>query len=180
MWSYCFVKLKDRRISCYEIDEGADSDLSKDAKAKWSVEISAKTSVKIYPEFYFINDSLKRDCRGALLQNAACSDNRRYSFYINMQDGERVMFLEFATSMEIACSSWKQHIDLTKAEAKREKEYSMFGSDLNQLVEWRLNYSAVMQLQNICKLVALKGLNAISMKSTAPCALEGIVLFLLL
>lgn len=176
-WQPCVAKLFNRVITCYA---GSCDISSESEKPLFRYEVTDKTVVKLHDEYHFSASgksplfSGKRDSSGRMIvkEITPVEEKLRFSFYVNQIDeSNNLIFLEFATPVDIARLSWKQHIELTKHEYKREKELGSFGDDPNRITQWKINYQSMDHSHNVNTLLALKG--AIKLQSTALCPRRG-------
>lgn len=146
----------------------------------WRCEITERTVVKLHDEYHFSPrlNAVKRDINGnEITREKIHADERlRFSFYVNRIDADNnISFLEFATPVDIARMSWKQHIELTKYEYRRKLDSggNSTTNNKNCITEWKVNFDSMAHSYNINTLLALKG--AIKLKSTSPCERPGML-----
>lgn len=161
-------------IICISASSGDESDLP-----LFRYEITDRTVVKLHEEYYFLpstkSKAVKRDSSGRPVtkESASADDRLRFSFYVNRMDtNDKMTFLEFSTPVEIAQLSWKQHIELTRYEYKRNLETGVDGEiDANRLTDWKVNFESLSHSYNVSTLLAMKG--TVKLKSTALCERRG-------
>jgi hypothetical protein len=137
-------------------------------------EVTERTVVRLYEERHF-SAAASPSCEPKRDADAAPEKDRlRFAFCVNQlhdKEGMEDTFLDFATPLNIARMSWKQHIDLTKHEYKRKKDIGPFNFDPNRMTEWKMNVESLDHAHDINTLLALKG--AVKLKSTALCSHKG-------